>query len=81
MIFQCVCKGSLYKIPSFCALQTVIVQSRNSYLHTVTYACSNCTDAVNMNNVSETAEALCIGFTFHASSTNVFKHASICYFC
>lgn len=57
--FQYVRKGSLYKITSFCALQTVIVQSRNSYLHTVIYECSNCTDAVNMNSISETAEALC----------------------
>lgn len=58
MIFQYARKGSLYKIASFCALQTVLVQSRNSYSHTVAYACSSCTDAVNMNDVSETAEAL-----------------------
>lgn len=79
MVFQYVHRGSLYNITSFCALQIMIVQSRKSYLHTVTNACSNCTDAVSIN-VSETAEAHS-GFTFRAGSTNVFKHASICYFC
>lgn len=52
------CKGNLYKVTSLRALHTAIVQSCNSYLHTVTPACSNCTDAVNTNNVLETAEAL-----------------------
>lgn len=56
MIFQYVWKRSLYKIASSCYLQTVIVQSRNNYLHRVTYACSNRKDAVN--TVTDTAEAL-----------------------
>lgn len=75
MIFLYVCKGSLYKITSFCALQTVIVWSRVICTQLLMHAV-----IVQMLwtwTISRRQQRLCIDFTFHAGSTNVFKNVSI----